>query len=276
MLRLHLAATDLALRTCVGRWVRVAETVLALRALRSPRDAAPPRVAPPGLGAPGIRRIRRRRVRLTCPAVAAAVTVEQGMAVVRRAGSERLTRLMATSYDIALAPHWPAMRAYLDALNAPTAPGSHPWPTPGRPACSRRCIPAWAGRSGPGGGRQPAAEYALVGAGWRWCRWCLPGRADRGGRDRGRWAVAGAPSGRRRRHRGPAVAALPGKRSPAHGLSHLLGQTRAGVLTAGRACTTSELARRLGISAAAEPARVGAAARRPDPTPLRLSNAVTC
>jgi DNA-binding transcriptional ArsR family regulator len=272
MLRLHFSATDLARVRLRGTLGPVAETVLALRALGSPRDAA--------LLGEWRRRVGRRLAPAAAaiagyadllPVVAGAPTVEQGMAVVRRAGSDRLARLMATSYDVALGPHWPAMRAYLDAERATRAriladagvaglfATLHPGLSWGEPVLAV---------AGPGPGSGPASGPApgpasVPGPG-------LPVDLELGGR--GLEVVPsvfcrGEPQVLidRAANPGPVVLIYPAvadvataarlwQPSPeavADGLSHLLGQTRAGVLTAvADGCTTTELARRLGISVA--------------------------
>jgi DNA-binding transcriptional ArsR family regulator len=170
MLRLQFSASDLArvrLRATLGP---LPETLLALRALRSARDAGsladwrrrvlsrlPPaaavaRLLPPGWTAADVFAL-----------VGPAATVEQGLTALRRgpgavsaalgvapaahgrssdeeptgrapagrllasrAGSrpgelDRLAALLAVSYDLGVAPHWPAMRAHLDAERATRA-----------------------------------------------------------------------------------------------------------------------------------------------------------
>jgi DNA-binding transcriptional ArsR family regulator len=252
MLRLRLSAADLARVRLRGTLGPVAETVLALRALGSPRDAA--------LLGEWRRRVGRRLAPAAAavaeyadllPVVAGAATVEQGMAVVRRAGSERLAGLLSASYEVALAPHWPAMRAYLDAERA-----------------TRARILANAGVAG---------LFATLHPGLSWCAPTLEVAGpvadgvelELGGRGlevvpsvfcrSGPLVLNGVPAA------GPVVLVYPAvgdvatatrlwRQTPeavADGLSNLLGQTRAGVLTAvADGCTTSELARRLGISMA--------------------------
>jgi DNA-binding transcriptional ArsR family regulator len=173
MLRLQFSASDLArvrLRATLGP---LPETLLALRALRSARDAGgladwrrrvlsrlPPaaavaRLLPPGWTAADVFAL-----------VGPAATVEQGLAALRRGpgllsaasaergpapaphgpisdedppgrapagrllasrsgirpgGLDRLAALLAVSYELGVAPHWPAMRAHLDAERATRA-----------------------------------------------------------------------------------------------------------------------------------------------------------
>src|SRR5688572_26395151 len=165
MLRLQFSASDLArvrLRETLGP---LPETLLALRTLRSARDAGPlaewrrrvlmrlppaasvARLLPPGWSAADVFAL-----------IGGAATVEQGLAALRRGPVEadvpgpggprevavadgeaggrgpagrsapnragdldRLAALLAVSYDVGVAPHWPAMRAHLDAERATRA-----------------------------------------------------------------------------------------------------------------------------------------------------------
>ena len=154
MLRLQFSASDLARVRLRGTLGPLPETLLALRALRSPRDAGP------------LAEWRRRVLARLPPAAAAArllppgwtaadvfarvggtATVEQGLAALRSVadpammlasrtgggsggsrtgagrsgGLDRLAALLAVSYDLGVAPHWPAMRAHLDAERATRA-----------------------------------------------------------------------------------------------------------------------------------------------------------
>jgi DNA-binding transcriptional ArsR family regulator len=187
MLRLQFSASDLARVRLRGTLGPLPETLLALRALRSPRDAGPladwrrgvlarlppavavARLLPPGWTAADVFAL-----------VGPAATVEQGLAALRRedgaasvrpgvapappgaigvasarpgvapapraviaddeppgrapagrllasragnrpGGLDRLAALLAVSYDLGVAPHWPAMRAHLDAERATRA-----------------------------------------------------------------------------------------------------------------------------------------------------------
>jgi DNA-binding transcriptional ArsR family regulator len=161
MLRLQFSASDLARVRLRGTLGPLAETLLALRALRSPRDAGPlaewrrrvltrlppaaavARLLPPGWTAADVFAL-----------IGTAATVEQGLAALRggsvlgvaggstlgvagrgvaggsvlgvagrgpAGGLDRLAALLAVSYDLGVAPHWPAMRAHLDAERATRA-----------------------------------------------------------------------------------------------------------------------------------------------------------
>jgi len=174
MLRLQFSASDLARVRLRGTLGPLPETLLALRALRSSRDAGPlaewrrrvlsrlppaasmARLLPPGWTAADVFAL-----------VGPAATVEQGLAALRRGspfdpgaasapvevggagtgpisdpepagrapagrllasragtrpgGLDRLAALLAVSYELGVAPHWPAMRAHLDAERATRA-----------------------------------------------------------------------------------------------------------------------------------------------------------
>jgi DNA-binding transcriptional ArsR family regulator len=186
MLRLQFSASDLARVRLRGTLGPLPETLLALRALRSPRDAGPltewrrrvlgrlppaaavARLLPPGwtaadvfalVGAAstveqGLASLRREVGLAAAPAGPASAAsgpasaasapagpasapralieddeppgrVPAGRLLASRAGSpdglDRLAALLAVSYDLAVAPHWPAMRAHLDAERATRA-----------------------------------------------------------------------------------------------------------------------------------------------------------
>lgn len=139
MLRLRFQAGDLARVRLPGTLGPLAETLLALRAIRLPRDAGQRDTGPPSEW--------RRRVLSGLPpatvgrhllpigwtagdllaligATGAVATVESGLAGLRRAGSaglQRLADVLAVGHELGVAPHWPAMRAQLDADRAARA-----------------------------------------------------------------------------------------------------------------------------------------------------------
>ncbi len=148
MLRLQFSASDLARVRLRGTLGPLPETLLALRALRSARDAGPladwrrrvlsrlppaaavARLLPPGWTAAdvfalvgpagtveqGLAALRRRRRRRTPPA-------GRSLLPARDSTPERLdpAAVLAVSYDLGVSPHWPAMRAHLDAERATRA-----------------------------------------------------------------------------------------------------------------------------------------------------------
>jgi hypothetical protein len=274
MLRLHICASDLARVRLRGTLGPLAETLLALRQLRSPRDAGPltewrrrvlARLPPLATGAhplppgwtPGD----------VLALLGSAATVEQGLAALRhprvrqppgrlpaahvthRTGLDRLAALLAVSYELGVAPHWPAMRGHLDAERATRARvladggidrlfGTlHPtlrW----RPPVLE--VPAWPAGS--------VVEYELAGRGLD----VVPSVFCRG-----------SPEAYLPADGGPGVLIYPAADHAAarlwepaggevpEGLAGLLGPTRAAVLAAlADGSTTGEVARRLRISPA--------------------------
>jgi DNA-binding transcriptional ArsR family regulator len=270
MLRLHFSAEDLARVRLRGSLGPLAETVLALRALCSPRDAAllgewrrriavhlPPTVATVAaqLATSGF-----PPVDLVTTAFPAA-TVEQGLAALRALvvgrAADPLAALLGASYDLGIVAHWATMRAHLDAERAarsrvladggidrlfatlhPTLRWRPPvleladWPRFSTVDHALRgrgidVVPSVFCRGSPQAHLPPGPGPLVL---------IYPAVAD---------LTAFAPRGDDPRPPEPLSGAVP------DGLAHLLGQTRAAVLTAlTDGGTTGELARRLRISPA--------------------------
>jgi DNA-binding transcriptional ArsR family regulator len=266
MLRLRFSASDLGRVRLRGTLGPLAETLLALQTVGQAlgaRDAGP-------YGE------WRRRVLARLPSVAAAArslpsgtaaglyaylgpsaTVEQAMVALSRSRSmgprehgpaNRLAALLAVGYESGIAPHWPAMRAHLDAEYASRArvlveggidrlfATLHPGLSWRAPVLELR-----------GSTAQPVVEHDLAGRGLDvvpavFCHAVPEIFLPPGGQ-----AVLIYPAGA-----GPATTPrADADRAVPDGLADLLGQTRAAVLAAlAGGGTTGEVARKLRISPA--------------------------
>ncbi|GIJ50732.1 hypothetical protein Val02_76180 [Virgisporangium aliadipatigenens] len=248
MRRLHFSAGDLTrvrLRGTVGPF---AETVLALRGLRSARsllDGVPSGEWRRRLGAALPRRAQAVAAWLAeddaataalCALLRPATTVPQASALLREAGADQLAEVLGPAWRTGVAPRWAGLQASLDAERA---------------ARSRTLA--------------EGGVAALLGTLHASVRWLEPvleigtgtGHHHLGGRGLdvvpvvfGRDPLVHVPA------EGPPLlihpASWPATLTVAGaGLAHLIGQTRAGVLSAAAdGCTTTELARRLRISPA--------------------------
>jgi len=247
MRRLHFSAGDLTrvrLRGTVGPF---AETVLALRALRAPRDGAPPvewrrrlgSALPPGaLAVAAWLAADDARTAALCALLRPATTLPEAVDLLRSASAARLVPVLVPAFHTGVAPRWSVLHARLDADRA---------------ARTRTLAEGGVG--------------LLLGTLHAHVRWSEPvleigsgaGVHHLGGRGLdvvpaifGRDPLVHVPT------EGPPLLIHPAAWPDAvvgpvvaDGLAHLIGQTRAGVLSAAAdGCTTSELARRLRISPA--------------------------